>query len=144
VEALKQRYDQVARALTDYVDQVGSHAAGTHPLLSVYGATPDGRRLLLQTIQYDDDPARHLLLLARPDGPFTVVAGMLVPFGSREPVRLRLPDRQGTLVAADGAGLRYRVTGGTWQDAGRDAALVPPDAVEAEISRDATPELIPL
>ena len=121
------------------MDAVGHHTVGSHPYLTVYGATPDGRRLLVETIQYDDDPARHLLMLAPPDGQFTVVAAAFVAAGSPEPVRLRLPDGQGTLLAAEGASLRYRVAGGAWQDAGRNAALLPADATEADISGGTSP-----
>jgi hypothetical protein len=144
VKVIGDKRDQFEPALKGYVDEVGHHTVGNHPLLTIYGATPDGRRLLLNTIQYDDDPVRHLLMLAPPDGRFTVVEVAFVPLGSGEPVRLRLPDGQGTLLAAEGAALRYRVAGGSWLDAGRDAALVPASAIEAEVLRGGVPQVIAL
>jgi hypothetical protein len=102
--------------------------------LYVKGATPDGRRLLLQTVQYDDDPARVIALLARDDAPFTVAASGFADWNAPLPVRLRLPDEQGILVAAEGAALSYRVGSGKWRDAGRDAALLPADATEVRIT----------
>ena len=50
---------------------------------------------------------------------------------------MRLPDGQGWLVARYGAGLRYRLPGGEWRDAGREAALLP-DAPRLEV--EVTPE----
>ncbi|WP_112668663.1 hypothetical protein [Micromonospora saelicesensis] len=53
------------------------------------------------------------------------------------PVRLRLPDDQGVLVAAEGSALSYRVGDGQWQDAGRNAALLPAAATDVRVT-DAT------
>ncbi|MFC8618156.1 hypothetical protein ACFT9M_17305 [Micromonospora purpureochromogenes] len=49
-------------------------------------------------------------------------------------MRLRLPDEQGILVAAEGATFSYRVGTGKWRDAGRDAALLPADATEVRVT----------
>ncbi|MER5332890.1 hypothetical protein [Micromonospora sp. NPDC002717] len=123
-----------ADPLAAYIDAGGNHRVGDSPLFTLYGATPDGRRLLLQTIQYDDDPARVIALLARDGAPFQAAASGFVDWQAPLPVRLRLPDGQGVLVAAEGAGLSYRIGSGRWQDAGRDAALLPADATEVRVT----------
>ncbi|MGR6322485.1 hypothetical protein Q2K19_13180 [Micromonospora soli] len=53
------------------------HTSDGSPLLWVYGATPDGRLLLVETIQYDDDPARVIALLAPKYLAFKAVASTL-------------------------------------------------------------------
>nr|WP_161556684.1 hypothetical protein [Micromonospora acroterricola] len=121
-------------AFDAYYDAGGAHTHDRSPLLYIKGATPDGRRLLLQTIQYDDDPARVIVLLARDNGPFTVAASGLVDWKAPLPVQLRLPDEQGILVAAEGAALNYRIGAGKWHDAGRDAALLPDNATEVRVT----------
>ncbi|MFU8875000.1 hypothetical protein [Micromonospora sp. SL4-19] len=98
--------------LDAYYDVGGFHANHGSPLLHIKGATPDGRRLLLQTIQYDDDPSRVVALLARDGDPFTVAASGFADWKDPLPVRLRLPDEQGILVAAEGATLSYRIGAG--------------------------------
>lgn len=122
-----------AEALAEYIDPVGVHTNDGSPLLWVYGATPDGRLLLVETIQYDDDPARVIALLAPKYLPFKAVASTFADWRSPLPVRLRLPDNQGVLVAAEGAALSYRIGDGTWQDAGRNAALLPADATDVRV-----------
>jgi hypothetical protein len=133
--AVVQRYVFEEDVLAEYVDQAGVHTHNGSPLLTIYGATPDGRRLLLLTLQYDDDPARVIALLGRGDAPFRVVASAFADWNAALPVRLRLPDRQGTLIAAEGAALSYRTHGGRWQDARRDAALLPATATEVRVTR---------
>lgn len=51
------------------------------------------------------------------------------------PVTVKLENGQGTLVAASGANLRYR-TDGDWISAGKDAALLPTNATQVEVTRD--------
>ncbi|MEU6073336.1 hypothetical protein [Micromonospora sp. NPDC047074] len=126
--------DHETGPLAAYFDSVGVHRAGESPQLTVYGATPDGRMLLLKTIQYDDDPARAVALLARGYAPFEAVASGFVDRAAPLPVRLRLPDGQGVLVAAEGATLGYRIGAGRWHDAGRDAALLPAAATEVRVT----------
>lgn len=121
-------------ALAAWDDVAGLHAPGDAPELYVYGATADGRRLLLQSIQYDSDPARVIALLARGDAPLEAVASAFADWTAPLPVRLRLPDDQGILVAAEGSALSYRSDAGQWHDAGRDAALLPPTATEVRVT----------
>ncbi|MFF0154065.1 hypothetical protein [Micromonospora sp. NPDC005203] len=123
-----------AEAIADYLDPVGVHTHNGSPRLSVYGATPDGRRLLVETIQYDDDPSRVIALLAGRNLPFEAVASATVDWRAPLPVRLRLPDNQGAFVAAEGSALSYRVGDGQWQDAGRNAALLPASATDVRVT----------
>jgi hypothetical protein len=88
----------------------------------------------VETVQYDDDPSRVIALLARPYLPFEAVASTTADWSASLPVRLRLPDDQGVLVAAEGSALSYRVGDGQWQDAGRDAALLPATATDVQVT----------
>ncbi|MFI6240060.1 hypothetical protein ACIBEF_09310 [Micromonospora sp. NPDC050795] len=121
-------------ALAEYIDPVGVHTHNGSPLLWVYGATPDGRRLLVETVQYDDGPSRVIALLAGKYLPFEAVASTNADWSAPLPVRLRLPDDQGVLVAAVGSALSYRIGDGQWQDAGADAALLPATATEVRVT----------
>ena len=121
-------------ALAEYLDPAGAHTLNGSPLLWVYGVTPDGRRLLVETVQYDDDPSRVIALLAGEYLPFEAVASTTADWSAPLPVRLRLPDDQGVVVAADGSALSYRVGEGQWQDAGRDAALLPATATDVRVT----------
>ncbi|MDG4785207.1 hypothetical protein O7626_04530 [Micromonospora sp. WMMD1102] len=125
---------QGTEALADYIDPLGAHVGDGSPLLSIYGATPDGRRLLVETIQYDDEPARVIALTARNDESFQAVANTVADWTAPLQVRLQLPDNQGTLVAAEGATLSYRVADGEWVDAGRNAALLPANATDVRVT----------
>ncbi|MGC4869290.1 hypothetical protein ACLQ3B_28060 [Micromonospora sp. DT53] len=121
-------------ALAEYLDPAGAHTHDGSPLLWVYGATPDGRRLLVETVQYDDEPSHVIALLARKYLPFEAVASTTADWSAPLPVRLRLPDNQGVVVAAEGSALSYRVGDGQWQDAGRDAALLPATATDVRVT----------
>ncbi len=112
-----------------FIDPVGTHRPGASPLLTVYGATPDGQRLFVVTLQYDDDPCRVLALLARADVPLRPVASGFVDWQANLPVRLSLPDGQGIVVAAEGKQIGYRLNG-VEHVAGRDAALLPANATD--------------
>ncbi|GAA3775479.1 hypothetical protein GCM10022225_74270 [Plantactinospora mayteni] len=125
---------QGTEALAEYIDPVGAHRSDGSPLLSIYGVTPDSRRLLVETIQFDDEPARVIALLARNDEPFQAVASTFADWTAPLPVRLRLPDNQGIVVAAEGAALSYRIRDGKWQNAGRNAALLPADATDVRVT----------
>jgi hypothetical protein len=122
-------------ALSEYDDPGGTHGNDGSSELALYGATPDGRRLYVTTLQFDDDPARAVALLARGETPFTAVTSGFVDWTDPLPVRLRLSGGQGTVVvAAQGAALSYRSGTAGWRDAGRDAALLPPEATEVRVT----------
>ncbi|MCW6009224.1 hypothetical protein K1W54_32475 [Micromonospora sp. CPCC 205371] len=123
-------------ALAPFLDSIGTHVVDPEaPDLTVFGATPDGRRLLVSTIQYDDDPGHAVAMLGRGESEYPVVATQPVDWAEPLPVRLRLPDEQGTLVAAPEAKLEYRTgASGTWLDAGRGAALLPAGATDVRVT----------
>ncbi|GIG87618.1 hypothetical protein [Plantactinospora endophytica] len=135
-----QRYVDEPDSLADFYDRWGTHTNDGSPLLTVYGVSPDGRLLLVTTVQYDDHPSRVIALLGPAGEPLRPVAGVVVDWSAVLPVRLRLPDGQGTVVAAEGAAFGYRVVGGGgWRDAGRDAALLPAAAVEVRVTPSTGP-----
>lgn len=93
-----------------------------------YGATPDGRRLVATDLAAIGDQTRAYVALVGADGRSTVVDGGPVTAADRVPVRVRLPDGQGRLLAALGRTF-------TWTAGGRvasspDAALVPVGATD--------------
>ncbi|MGW4947658.1 hypothetical protein ACWEOZ_39410 [Actinoplanes sp. NPDC004185] len=93
------------------------------------GTTADGGRFVVQTLTGTDDRVRLFLSLGAPE---PVLRGFPDP-AAPLPVRVRLPDGQGVVVAAPGR-LRYRVAGGTWLPVTGDAALLPAAADEAEVT----------
>jgi hypothetical protein len=123
-------------ALDPYHDRYGTHGENPDlPNVTVYGRTPDGRRLLALTLQLDDDPARVVVLAARGETDYEVVAGGFVNWRSALPVSLRLAGGLGTLAVAPGSTLHYRTAGEPGlRPAGRDAALLPPTAVEVRVT----------
>ncbi|MBF9129575.1 hypothetical protein I0C86_11455 [Plantactinospora sp. S1510] len=133
-EAEVRRYVDEPDALAGYNDEGGTHRVDSRPVLTVYGVSADGRRLLVQTIQYVGHPAWAVALLGPVGSPLRVVASRVVDPDAAVPVRLPLPDGLGTLVAAEGAAFGFRLRSGPWQDAGRDAALVPAGAVELRVT----------
>lgn len=142
-EEARRRSDRTVAAMAPYLDILGNHAAPRDPALTVYGAVA-GRRLLVRTIQYEDDPAHAVALLSGPGESFEVAAAVRVQRGGALPVGLRLPGGLGVLVAAEGARLRYREAGGAWQHAGQHAALLPARAAQVEVDRGSGPRVVPL
>jgi hypothetical protein len=133
-EALRAKLEEKdTPALNPYRDMVLTVSANPSPWYC-YGTTPDGRLLSVREIQYDTDPGRLFALLS--DRSRTTVAyGGPIDANAVPPVRMRLPDGQGWVVADRGAMLRHRTGDGAWQNAGRDAALLPPAATEVEVTR---------
>ncbi|MBC6449026.1 hypothetical protein [Actinokineospora xionganensis] len=139
-----------AAALTDALD-VGSElqAAGYGDPLARVGVTgfeviadlPDGGSVV--GIEYVPNDTGSRLYLGYRDAAGKVTKWAYGgPLNAAEPlpVNVRLENGQGTLVAARGAVLRYRVDG-DWIDAGKDAALLPANATQVEVTRDGTPPL---
>lgn len=129
-------------ALAPYRDDAGDHRPSTQPAWWIRGVTPDGRRLWVQVEASYDDPARVLAVLGRPRAQPRVIYGGMI--GRREPlaVRLRLPERQGVVVAAQDAVLRYRTAGGSWQPVAGDAALLPDAATQVQVTRGAAAPVV--
>lgn len=94
---------------------------------------PDGRVLVLKESQTGDAKPR---LVARTAPNLAAEAMNLVDGGTVDPdailpVRFRIPDGGGWIVADKGKRLSYRTSpDGQWQDAGRDAALLPENTTE--------------
>ena len=107
----------------------------------IYGGTPDGRNLSVREMQFDDESSRVLAVLTGADPKAgSVVFGGFVDPKAVLPVRVKLPDQQGWVVADRGAALRYQRGAGSgnsaqWIDAGKDAALIPADAVAVRVTR---------
>jgi hypothetical protein len=107
---------------------------------SVVAGLADGRIAIVGEYAEDDHPSRVYAVLLNRDGSFKgAVAGDQVDPSAMLPVRLRLPDGQGWIVASYGGKLTYRVgADGQWQDAGFNAALLPDGATQVGVSRDGT------
>ncbi|MFC0526618.1 hypothetical protein [Phytohabitans kaempferiae] len=132
--------DETSSALKPYQDFDGTHTQNPRlPRLTIRGLTPDGRRLLVDTIQFDDDPTRVVAMLARGEAEYQAVASGFVDWKAILPVRLRLPDGQGTLVAAPRTTLQHRAGGGRWHDAGPNATLLPTTATEVRVTPNTGP-----
>jgi hypothetical protein len=151
--AVLRRWD--VSSLSFYEDTFGYHQwTGPSPW-SIRGATPDGRRLMVQTVPLDGGARVFYSLSRSADPPVPAFAGTLtsalattVPApqtGTLSVLRLRLPQSQGVVVAALNATFRYRTTTPAWLPAKGDAALLPPAATAVEVTpRAGTPVTIPL
>ncbi|MFC4856706.1 hypothetical protein [Actinophytocola glycyrrhizae] len=100
---------------------------------------PDGRVIILKQSQVGTAPPRLIAKVA-PD--LTAETMNLIDGGTVDPeailpVRFRIPDGGGWVVADKGKQLRYRTSpDGPWQDAGRDAALLPDTVREILVGDD--------
>jgi hypothetical protein len=102
-------------------------------LWTIAARLPDGRVVILKERQ-DGNAAPRLVaeVAANADDPDTVrVDGGPVDADAVLPVRFRIPDGGGWIVADKGKELSYRTSpDGAWQPVGRDAALLPANATE--------------
>lgn len=121
-------------ALAPYNDIGGFNKTSVMPQWWIRGATADGRRLWVETLTVWDDPARVVAVLGRAGARPRVVYGGTMAKDSPLQVQLRLPDRQGVVVAAKGATMRYRTRDGGWRKVSGDAALLPDTAAEVEVT----------
>lgn len=131
--------DAAGQALTDVTAPLLKPAARDaysqgDSLWFAAGSTPDGSRLVAGEQTLEDDPSRVYAVLTRPGQRARVVAGP-VDRDAAVPVRLRLPDGQGRLVAAKGKTFAWTVGGVTHTT--RDAALIPAGGTDA--TADGTP-----
>ncbi|HEX8631305.1 MAG TPA: hypothetical protein VF755_24360, partial [Catenuloplanes sp.] len=132
-------------ALARYRDDAGDHRPSTQTAWWIRGRTPDGRRLWVQSEAIYQDPARVLAVLGAPGATPRVIYGGTVDPRQALAVRLRLPDRQGVVVAARDAVLSYRAGTGAWLPVAGDAALLPDAATMVRVIRgDKQPILVPL
>jgi hypothetical protein len=102
---------------------------------TVHGTTPDGTGLLVGECLERGEPSTLYAVLFRADGtPDRVVRGPAVDLRSPLPVRMRLPDGKGWVVAGDRTVLRYRTSAtGEWQGSFTRAAVLPDDAAQVEV-----------
>lgn len=102
----------------------------------VVAKLPNGNTLVAFESQPAVDRSRFYAAFVKPDGGIDqMMQGLALYPETTLPARLELPDRQGWIVAHYQAKLRYRTSGtGTWQDAGQNAALLPPDARQVEVT----------
>lgn len=102
---------------------------------------PDGRPVWVTEYQEDSSPSRLFAIIGT-DGA-TVVDGGPVDPSEVLPVRVRLPDGNGWVVADNGSTLSYR-TGpdAAWVDAGTDAAHLPDAATEVAVAKGGLPPVL--
>lgn len=112
----------------------------------VLAGLPDGRAAVLSELQEETQPSRIFTVLLKPDGSTDrAIAGAKVDRAAVLPVKVQMPDGQGWVVANYGATLRYRVgADGPWQDAGKNAALLPDNATQVEVTKGGAPQVITL
>ncbi|SDM99942.1 hypothetical protein [Allokutzneria albata] len=116
---------------------------------SVFAALPDGRTVGV-TERYADS-ASHLYAVLFPGDKQSQEklhrgekVQQTVVYGGRTDqkaghVLIRLPDKQGWILAAAGAVIRYRIGQQPWVPLGGEAALLPDDATEVQLSKQAAP-----
>jgi hypothetical protein len=97
------------------------------------GRTPAGAEVVAGDLRIGTDPVRTLVRLHRPGAAPLVVVGPVVNPSTHLPVVVRLPDRQGWLVARPGVTLSWSDGRGDWQPAGRDAAVLPAGATQVRV-----------
>jgi hypothetical protein len=121
-------------ALVPYLDVGGTAPYSINPDLHLIGGTPDGRRLLVRTQAVSNGRARVLVVWGPTDGvPVVRYAGTRDVAGPLE-LALRLPDRQGVVVAAPNATLRHRVGPGPWSPPLENWELLPDATTEVEVT----------
>ena len=136
-------YNKVPDNLSTFFSEALDHAGLTDiggnaralGLWHVLAGLPDGRAILVSELQQDNKPSHIFSVVLNPDG--TVRGGVrngTVDPNLVLPVRVQLPETGGWIVAAYGSTLHYRITPDTpWQDAGRNAALLPWDTTQVQV-----------
>jgi hypothetical protein len=131
-QAMIDRWD--LRQLPGYGDPYGFHHGTPGTFWFIRGSTPDRRRFVVQTQVLDAD-VRLFRTLSTSIAAKPVYLGLLA-LSERIPVlRVRLPQAQGVVVAAERAALRYRTGSTDWLPVSGDAALLPASAGELEVSK---------
>jgi hypothetical protein len=99
----------------------------------VVAGMSDGRTMIVGSYQEADNPAYLYTVLVGKDGKVAKVArGPAADPAATLPVRVRLPDGQGWVVAAEGHQLSSR-TDGAWSPPVADAALVPDATTQVRV-----------
>jgi hypothetical protein len=113
-----------------YVPHVSDYAVGRW---TIAARLPDGRVLVLKESQTGDAKPRLVARMGTNPSAETLalIDGGTMDPGAVLPVRFRIPDGGGWIVADKGKELSYRTSpGAAWQKSGRDAALLPANATE--------------
>ena len=113
----------------------------------VFARLDDGRTVALQETQNRTGMPELTVLVIRPPDNTTTMdnIGSVGSVGAADqgavlPVRFRIPSGGGWIVADKGKQLSYRTApDGEWQDAGRDAALLPDNATEVKVDGETVP-----
>jgi hypothetical protein len=115
--------------------ETGFYYRGIGPWTVIAGL-PDGRTAIVAEYLDNDHPSRIYAVLLNRDGSTNdAVRGDEVNPADPLPVKLRLPDSQGWVVAAYGATLAYRLgSDQPWQPTGRNAALLPDAATQVQLN----------
>jgi hypothetical protein len=108
------------------------------------GTTPDGSYVTVSDAQLDGDPAFVWYALRSPAGVVRYRYVGPVDKSAPLPVKITLPDRQGYVIARDGALLRYRIGAGPWQGERHNAMLLPGQATAVQVTAGATSTIVPL
>lgn len=120
-------FDEVSLKLSNG-SAVGNYTSTWH----IRAGLPDGRVAVVGDNQTGGTPCRFYAVLVSPDGAKTVVQGDDVDANAVLPVKFRLTDGQGWVVAAKGQSLSHR-TDGDWSAPAQDAALIPDAATQVKI-----------
>jgi hypothetical protein len=104
----------------------------------ILAALPDGRQVALREQQSRDGGPQLVGMIQKDVGGGesigTVIHGGAIDRNAVLPVKYRVPEGGGWIVAQRGQTLSYRTTPeGQWQDAGKDSALLPDNAVEVKV-----------
>ncbi|MFG1993089.1 hypothetical protein ACGFJ7_24235 [Actinoplanes sp. NPDC048988] len=139
------------RTLPRYSDPHGYHAWTGPTEWYLRAATPDGRRLVVQTVALDGSARVFWMHGPATSAPTPHYLGRLedglateIP-GGPSVLHARLPQQLGVAVAALNCALRYRAHGGSWLPVTGPAALLPGAATELEVTPTrGRPILVPL
>lgn len=121
-------------------DPGAPHAVAASTEWNIEARTPDGRYVCLNTHQFGNDVQHIIYGIGASDSPPPVArfGGSSAP-SAPLPVRLRLPGKQGVIVAADKATLRYRSGDGPWIAVQGYVALLPDAATAVQVIRKGKP-----
>lgn len=104
----------------------------------ILAALPDGRQLALREHQNRDGKPQLVGVISKDLGGGASQTGKIdggeIDRNAVLPVKYHAPDGTGWVVARQGESLSYRTTPDQeWLDAGKDAALLPDDAIEVKV-----------
>ena len=121
-------------------DRGALHPVAASADWSIQVHTPDGHYVCLNTHQYGNEVRQLVYGIATADlpAPAAQFGGSIAP-SSPLAVRLRLPGRQGVIVAAENATLRYRSNDGPWRPVPGYVALLPDSATAVQVIRAGQP-----